>query len=292
VAVLCTDDKTYNIRQVNTSNSVYILQPSDTQTNGAGPSAPSLQAIAQSGFTLELSPVSPKEANAIPHIRTALPTYSSTGHYQSRQVATKEDLYANIPFSDQECEAAWRSLACFQLTDPPSCLIPSGEAKVRAWRSIVQQAQILGINLTAPLSPAQSAQIIDVSEEWPLELTVAVRDSMSTTDKDERRFVEDQCVATVGLNQLDASTQGRSPVSVEDFLAAWRDQLPEKWREKAILESIKSSYVLENDEKSIKLANVGGDAAAGEGKAAAAATKSLGAKRKWHEKFRSSKKAA
>ena len=55
-AVLCTDDHTFQLRQVQSSNSMFILQPSKSgyQDNELAP--PSLSAIAQCTSTLELIP--------------------------------------------------------------------------------------------------------------------------------------------------------------------------------------------------------------------------------------------
>lgn len=53
-AVLCTDDHTYQIRQVQSSNSVFILQPSESHRGVNEIPSPSLSAIAQCTATLEL----------------------------------------------------------------------------------------------------------------------------------------------------------------------------------------------------------------------------------------------
>ena len=55
-AVLCTNDHTYQLRQVQSSNSVFILQPSESRCGGNEIPAPSLSAIAQCTATLELIP--------------------------------------------------------------------------------------------------------------------------------------------------------------------------------------------------------------------------------------------
>ncbi len=55
-AVLCTNDHTYQLRQVQSSNSVFVLQPSESRRGGNEIPAPSLSAIAQCTATLELIP--------------------------------------------------------------------------------------------------------------------------------------------------------------------------------------------------------------------------------------------
>ena len=55
-AVLCTDDHTYQLRQVQSSNSIYILQPSESSHGNDRIPSQSLLAIAQCTSTLELIP--------------------------------------------------------------------------------------------------------------------------------------------------------------------------------------------------------------------------------------------
>ena len=55
-AVLCTDDRTYQLRQVQSSNSVFILQPSESSRGNDSIPSQSLLAIAQCTSTLELIP--------------------------------------------------------------------------------------------------------------------------------------------------------------------------------------------------------------------------------------------
>ena len=53
-AVLCTDDHTFQLRQVQSSNSVFILQPSESRRGENEITPPILSAIAQCTSTLEL----------------------------------------------------------------------------------------------------------------------------------------------------------------------------------------------------------------------------------------------
>ena len=55
-AVLCTHDRTYQLRQVQSSNSVFILQPSESSRGNDRSPSQSLLAIAQCTSTLELLP--------------------------------------------------------------------------------------------------------------------------------------------------------------------------------------------------------------------------------------------
>lgn len=79
-AVLCTDDHTYQLRQVQSSNSVYILQPSESGRGDDILSSQSLLAIAQCTSTLELIPSDTAASFALVSqlLRTSLPSYKGT----------------------------------------------------------------------------------------------------------------------------------------------------------------------------------------------------------------------
>ncbi|KAK4544436.1 hypothetical protein LTR36_004327 [Oleoguttula mirabilis] len=288
-AVICTNVKTFNLRQVNTSNSVYLTQPKDVNVNDDRPSPPGLQAIAESDSTLELLPVPPHPNNAKSQIRAMLPTYSSTGHYQAKELTAKEQLFANIPFSEGECQAAFDYMACFQTENPMGCFVPSGQAKVQAWKSITQEAAAQDLDLTSALSVPQAIDIIDTTVDWPTALTKAVQYAIFIPNPLGTSAVtidEIHCITFVGLSQLEASTQGLGATGKAGFMAAWRDLLPEKWRSKVSLELLRNQYVLENDGRDIALAGSTAEARSAPGMAVPAA----GTKRKWHDKFRASKK--
>jgi len=282
-AVLCTPSKTYNIRQVNTSNSVFVTRPVEGERDPGG----GTQAVAQSNFTLELSPAS--NVSAAPYLEAALPTYSSSGHAQPREApVSKEELFKNIPLSDAECEQAWTELTCFELHHPPACFLPTAKAKVAAWRSILNAAIVSGVDLTSISTEEQMDRIIDEDDDRPVELSRAVLRSVSTvTDGDTVKVDEDRCIRRVGLNELESRT-GYTPTA--DFTKAWADALPEKWRDKARLELLEGKFAI--DGQQITAVENAVPSKAGANGEAAGAKSSLGAKRKWHDKFRASKKAA
>lgn len=109
-------------------------------------------------------------------------------------------------------------------------------------------------------------------------------DSVSSpSSEDETSLVDaDKCVRRVGINEL-ASSSGS--MSIATLKTQWADILPETWRNKVDLTLLGSSCRVEGqtvryvDESSLaSKSGAGGDA------------KPLGAKRKWHEKFRASNK--
>ncbi|KAK0922845.1 hypothetical protein LTR91_005039 [Friedmanniomyces endolithicus] len=283
-AVLCTPDKTFHIRQVNTSNSVYICQPTSHNDDDEN-LQPGMQAIAQSSWTLELSEVaSPSAAH---YLKAALSTYSSTGIYQSKDPpASQQQLFDDIPLSQAECEAAWRDLACFELKKKPKgCFLPTASAKVQVWRSILSSAVAFGVDKPARFSAHQVERIFDRNEEdSPNELGHAM---LASVCDHEGMLDPGKWVRAVGLDLL--AVEGVRGLPASELLKKWRDALPEQWRKRVQVEALaRSEYTLSDDRKMITLAG----AESGVAVAAAETKSTLGAKRKWHEKFRESKKAA
>ncbi|KAK0266165.1 hypothetical protein B0A54_06667 [Friedmanniomyces endolithicus] len=285
-AVLCTPDKTFNIRQVNTSNSVYIYQPTSHNDDDENPQ-PGLQAIAQSSWTLE-----PSEAASLPsaphYLKAALPTYSWTGTYQSKDPpASQQQLFDDIPLSQAECEAAWRDLACFELkNEPKGCFLPTASAKVQVWRSILESATAAGVNVSRdPLSPEHIEQLLDRNDEdWPSELGRAM---LASVCDHEGMLDPGKWVRAVGLDLV--AVEGTRGMLLSELLKKWKDTLPEQRRSAAKVEALPwSEYTLSDDRKTITSAG----AESGVASAPAESKLTLGAKRKWHEKFRESKKAA
>lgn len=288
-AVLCIPDRTYNVRQVNTSNSLFVAQLSQGSAEDEIP-RPRLDAIAQSHFTLELQAAT-GDVSAATRIRAILPTYTSTGHHQAHNSTSKAALFSNIPASDRECEEAWSDLACFELDGEG--LIPSASVKVKAWESMFNAATAEGVDLTAPLQDAQLASLVDPSgSQWPREVSMAVLRSMRQFGgSGELELDEKKCVSSVGRALL-KDRAGTTSVPKASFIATWADFLPEKWRDSAELSLLRSSYKVEAGGILFVEEESNGSTTASGAKATSETKSALGAKRKWHEKFRASKKTA
>lgn len=294
-AVLCTPDKTYTLRQVSTSNEVYLAQASST--SDSFPPQGRLEAIAKCDSTLELQAA--KNVSAIPHIKAALPTYATTGHYDAKSLLSKERLFANIPLSDAECAQAWQDLACFELAEANSqrAIIPSNGAKLKLWSVILESAIARGFDLTGSIDVKDVASIAEDLNDWPAELVAAVVRSMCSNSEavgGYSQLEEIKCARVVGEMLLRERTEnGRNATSLRSITEAWADMLPEKWRGRAEMSILENCYVLENGGEDVGFIEDSSVEGSGGSAATSAETKStLGAKRKWHEKFRASKKTA
>lgn len=295
-SVVCTHDKTFNLRQVSTSNTVLLAEPCVEQDDENQIPQQGLRAIAQPQSTLEVLPTT--NLSAVPHIKSALPVFTSTRQYSAKDGITKEDLFANNPLSDIECERGWKELACFEVELPAArhAIIPSASVQLKAWKSILELANASMVDLTQTLGPEQMSVIVqDLDNEWPIALLKAMLRSMTVhPEADVLELDSQMCAGHVGRALLKDSTDtSKGTISVAAFKAAWADLLPEQWRPYATLDTIEGSYTLENGGRDIVHAESSGVAAANaNGGAPEEAKSTLGAKRKWHEKFRASKKTS
>ena len=231
---------------------------------------------------MELQPA--KDVSAADHIRAMLPIYASTGHYHSTEGTSKRTLFSNIPASDAECEAAWTRLACFE-TDGKA-VIPSPSVKLKGWEAILMNATAYNIDLTEPLDE-RSRSTITESADWPNEVTTAMLLSMAGPKRSGELQLEDKiCAEAVGQALLKGRSEGQATKKAA-FVSSWADLLPEKWRGSATLNLLDGSYRLDNGE--IKPLDANAPLAKG-AQAPAEAKSTLGAKRKWHDKFRETAK--
>ena len=253
-----------------------------------------MEAIAQLHSTLELQPL--VNQSAIPYIKAVLPTYTSTGHYGSKEAISKRHLFNNIPLSDSECELAWKDSTCFEMEDSGRALLPSASVKLKVWEAMLTTATAAGIDLTEPLDEEIQSSVSSADGYWPRVLSQALLRSMAGAFAPfgDMKLDETKCARIVGESLLEDRTgAGSPPMSKATFMSTWADLLPEKWRGCTNLKLLEGCCKLGDGGRQITFVEADNHAGAGaDGSAPAEAKSTLGAKRKWHEKFRASKKTA
>jgi len=291
--VLCTADATYDLRQVSTSNTVFITQPINVSNDDDGPPTLELRAIAQPQTTLEVLPT--KIRSATSHLSATLPAYTSTGHYSTSEAISKAQCFASLPFSEAECERSWTELACFELSDGQHAVVPSAQVIILVWEVLLETATARGVDLTAPVNAHALSDAGVDDNGWPQELSRAVLQSVAAeaSKANELQLDPQICAKSVGRSTLKIlSDEQRGPVSVSLFKSRWADLLPEAWRHLANLTLLEGSYQLEPDASHLRYYERSGTDASANGTTSTEAKSTLGAKRKWHEKFRASKKVS
>ncbi|PIG79803.1 sister chromatid cohesion protein Dcc1, partial [Aspergillus arachidicola] len=150
---LCTPTKTYLVRQVQSSNSIHIIRPSDSgvqrgDINIVGGDeddglnlVETMTAIAKCGSTLELH-TPPEGFSAVPVLERILPVYDEVEEAEQQvEVEERGDVirrvFADVPVSRAQCEAGWVELCAFVLRRGSSgedvagwCRRPSARVKL------------------------------------------------------------------------------------------------------------------------------------------------------------------
>ena len=276
-AVLCTPTRTFQLRQVQTSNSVFITQV-DSETHISTTSAPGIAAVASCKATLELHP---SAESAVVYLRQVLPLYdiidgnvNLSGNGKSR-----DDIFADIPLSAGECQKGWNELIAFESSG--SSFRPTANTLIQVWSAMHSAALVEGIKLGSQFLIRDLLGAMD-EEAYPVSLISAILRHLGTADQVEGEawscLDSRKTVIFVGRTLLEAKLGDEYLTAA--FLDDWKNALPEAWREEAELDTIKGSYHLPSSTT----------IAFGSPPAASAPTTTSTRKGKWHEKFAKARK--
>ena len=282
--MLCTPNKTFHLRQVQTSNSLFVTQPQYLDSHGNDIAVPATCAIAMCPATLELHP---SDASAFALLHEVLPVYDivggdvdATGNGKSRAA-----VFEDLPLSDAQCLAGWNELMAFELDE--DTYRPSVNALSQVWRSVNAAALAEGIKLDSQFLTEDIATAVS-EDGHPSSFVKAVLRHLSNDEQDADGpwscLDRARTVAFVGKTLLEAKQEG-SGFLIADFTDIWEDRLPEAWRKDAKLSAIEGSYEFPSDTTIAARSKV---VAAVNVQDAPVATKPSA--RKWHEKFAKTRK--
>ena len=175
-AVLCTDDRTFHIRQVNSSNTIYILQPSQIESSNGETSISedAISAIAQPTAILELIPSS---SNGESILRQILPVYDAENELGPSSVTpaadriTKDTILDNVPLSFTEFEVSWIQLCAFE--HEGSAWLPVPSLLCQVWKSIMSAATASSVDLSH-IFPTEDIERLVTEDGYPVRLTRAI----------------------------------------------------------------------------------------------------------------------
>lgn len=245
-AVLCTDDCTFQVRQVQTSNSVFIMQPTEKQLRSKDNTVPtaSLCAIAQCPSLLELIPTTPP---SIAFLRQKLPVYNGeqsddfppkpTEKLNPWDKVSKCGILEDAALSTGEFDHAWQEICAFEYGS--ASWIPTPSVLIKVWEAIFVAASVRSLKLDESFSVSAIASMVEELFQ-PGALVVAVLSRVSAGESVSSdgyaRLDRERCVSWIGAVLLESLP---GAMLVTDFVKQWQDQLPEVWREHASLEAIK-----------------------------------------------------
>ncbi|CAG8926968.1 unnamed protein product [Penicillium salamii] len=269
---LCTATSTYRIRQVQSSNSIHVLRPShgeisqadikvveDVETSLDLPNE-AVTTIAKCSSTLELH-VPPGGFSAIPFLEKSLRLYDRRdedismdesrplGALEMRQV--REQMCLDIPVSTAQCEQGWVDLCAFvDGGEEVAGWRPSARARLHVWKSLVEGAVLQGIDLEKQFLVGDLWKSVFDDEQdapFPRALLDAVVRRICVEEErpklaDEMKwasFDKTECTRWVGETWLAANAHSvSSAVGKSEFIRAWKDCLPESWREDVALSKL------------------------------------------------------
>ncbi|CAD0108807.1 unnamed protein product [Aureobasidium uvarum] len=299
-AFLTTAHKTYLIRQVHTSNTVYLTTPTHN--------APGTTAVSQCRSALECLPAPVRHAEST--LRSLLIPFGEPQELDFRpsNPQSKDYVFAHTPMSHDECHTVWKDLVAFEHAG--QSFRPTAVALAKAWKWLLEIAYANAVNLAEPVQKESVDKMLDGEDEWPRGLVDAIFLKLSGDDQDLLQFQQHATVEWVGTNTLESQRQNNNNHPVMDtsvFLDTWKDALPETWRSEPNLDMLKASpsccnmwawltvgqglYKLSGGGKRIEFVRNQNahaeEVTAGASKPSATAT---AGKRKWHEKFAAARK--
>ncbi|KAI9703815.1 MAG: hypothetical protein M1836_007585 [Candelina mexicana] len=300
-AVLCTGNQTFHLRQVHSSNSIFLVHPSVSQSvDGDRSSASSgLSVTATCKATLELSPAN---TSPLPYLKQHLQLYdgaddefeASTGIPSSPanlDSVNKLDLFSNVPYSKGECERAWTDICAFEFNNV--AMRPTARALAGAWKAILSGATSQALRLSSEFQLEDLWTIVE-DDGYPRGLIEAVihRLSFDGVVKDSACLDQTRCVRWVGTTFLESEVHSNAGVPVKQFLKEWQDKLPEEWQKYATVDVLEGSF--SQPTATTILSNDGGSSLAVAGPAPTipntTVSKGFAGGRKWHDKFKAARR--
>ncbi|PNS18323.1 hypothetical protein CAC42_6140 [Sphaceloma murrayae] len=280
-AALCLPAKTFQLRQVQTSNDVHIVKPSMQASHDISDLiTQSIVSISQCTSVLELDGES--KESALAHLKQTLPTYQEDQDLGlAGQSKSKRRIFADVPLSEGECEVAWSQICAFETGEDRRSFRPSPRSIVKAWSSIISTAILDGIDLAVPISRDRLTLLIESIDEAPQELLQAIISNVSTSSPEKVELKRDSLLALTGVALLeDVQEVGR-----DEFLRQWHNLVPERWRASATLEALPPMWHMTST--GIIRPIMSSDTSENDGTQTGA---TASGKRKWHERFKQARK--
>ncbi|GAB7343243.1 hypothetical protein MBLNU457_1301t1 [Dothideomycetes sp. NU457] len=298
-AALCSPNRTYQLRQVQTSNSLYVVAPSSSAVNESNDqSGPGVTTFAQCNWTLEV--LDAPSQSALPYMKQLIPLCTGP---EINQILTKADLrtkaaiFSDVPLSDAECEQVWTDIVAFEDKARKSSFRPPPRILTKVWAAVSLAAVEKTIDLSKGLKVTDIEDLISALDEVPPELVEAMVKRLLPPE--QQKLLIDAPLSDIDPTTtftLDRSQTVRSvgtwlmedlgETAEAELIRQWQNLLPEPWREDAQLSAIEGVYQRSTDGK---VTSTSSSSQNGTSKTAAAPA-STAAKRKWHEKFAKARK--
>lgn len=279
--MLCTPDKTFELRQVQTSNLLFVTKPA-LEAHGNEIPIPVTRAIASCTQTLELHPYAPSAATLLQEV---LPVYELVDG-EVDAISNKQNktaIFNNLPLSDGQCQAGWDEIVAFEHEE--SSYRPSANALLKVWSSINAAALAEGVKLDKQFLTNDITRAVS-EEGHASNLVDALLSRLSEDGQDVNGpwscLDRVKTVAFVGKSLLGAKRS--NDYLIAEFTDTWENELPEAWRKDAQLSAIEGAYNFPTD------TTIGTKKSTTISKTSGSTTTTKSSTGKWHEKFGKTRK--
>lgn len=305
------------MRQVSTSNSVYVIEPSASRPaakdgdvgmeldSELAQSSGAMTAFAKVDTMLELLPLS---QDVCAMLECVLPVYDASGVSSAEEAmscflshstaASKEALFSDIPAPDAQSEQVWLDLLAFEYGG--RCARPSAATSLGVWQSIINYTTLERLDLGGDVDLEHYFQT-ELSSPVDAPVTEAILSYLGYTTSSNSmshslQLNRPKMVRWTGLTLLQANSEkaSSSPLLLkDDYISQWQDLLPEAWRQDVTLDKLlESCYTVEvvEGKEMISWARLNGSAPEPATIAVSQATNTTSGKRKWHEMFKAQRK--
>lgn len=228
-AVLCTPDSTYDIRQVQTSNSVFVARPAATDLVVTS-TCSSILTLAKRCNMMD------GPAPGRPLLSKFLHRYDAEAQQfgmEHMEKLSKARIFEDLPLSNGECERAWDELVAFELNG--LCWQPTQGSQLQLWTDLTQAASLRDIDLAGPFSVQDlwAACDSDHPHAYYEALVILLSNRESGESATETRFNRE--LTTSWILTLIYQTSPSAERQSEVLLRNWMSLLPESWRNDATL---------------------------------------------------------
>ena len=180
----------------------------------------------------------PCKADAIEYIRQTLPEYTEDITVQSK--ITREEFFADAPFSKGELEDALLDLCVFE--KDASLWIAAPGLLLTTWKSLLTAVTIQGVQLDHYWD-IRNIEYQLMEDDVDLEIFHAIVLRLDNCPRNVREAMLDARYGTAWVGRLVLDCEDES-MPKGKFITQWQDLLPESWRLHASLDLIKVSVIV------------------------------------------------
>ncbi|KAL1922885.1 uncharacterized protein VTP21DRAFT_9261 [Calcarisporiella thermophila] len=233
-AVLCTNDKTYALREVHLSNSLLLTRPTE-HLNPTHPPSPSYTIFDRLASTLELIPTRPRTER----LRTELAVYQGPDREPLDAPAGKtfHELLEVVQASEEELRSGLRELGGVEIEG--------------RWRTLDKKYEHLVLDLVLQtciaedlgLDAVRKSDVVRVMDEPEFVIQHVLARYAEVVSEGVYKLSREKVVRFMGQQLLRSQKDKRWPL--DDFMLLWQKMVPDEFT--VSLDLLKGDYLLDTE---------------------------------------------